>query len=108
MSRWVRRAIRDAAILLGRITALQSHSDDAYRLFSGTGIAALVAWLGLLLGIVVSVWGADVREATRSFGAAVQQGGARPPHWPSFFFWVGLIVWARLLYLRLTVDEEPP
>jgi hypothetical protein len=50
--------------------------------------------------------GADVRTATRTFFEGLQTGRARSAHLLTILFWTGLVTWARLLYLQLTVDEE--
>lgn len=93
-------------IIVGRVAGFKGHSQSAYDIFSRPAAAAVVAWLGLLLGIIVSIWGADVRTATRAFFEALRTGETRKAHLLAIFFWTGLVTWARLLYLQLTVDDE--
>lgn len=102
----LRRFLASAWVLLGRISGIRRHSDDAYRVLASTEVAALIAWLGLLLGVVVSIWGADVRRETRAFFSALGGLDLQSVRLLTLSFWIGLVVWARLLYVRLTVDEE--
>jgi hypothetical protein len=73
---------------------------------STPAMAAIIAWLGLFLGVGVSIWGNGIREATRRFGSAAVNLAPRAIDVPTLLFWIALALWARLLYLRLITDEE--
>lgn len=104
--RRIRSLASDAWLLTARAVGLVRPTPRYFRIMSAPATAAFIAWLGLFLGVAVSIWGNGIREATRQFGSAVWDRAPRSVDGPTLLFWAGLVVWARLLYLRLITDEE--
>ena len=100
------QAARELWTVAVRTAGFPQPNELFFRIMSRPTVAAFIAWLGLSLGVAVSIWGADIRDATRRFGSAVIDVTAQPVDWPASLFWLALMLWARLLYLRLITDEE--
>lgn len=102
----IRSLARDSWLITARIVGFDRPNVRYFRIMSVPATAAFIAWLGLFLGVAVSIWGNGIREATRQFGSAVWDRAPRSVDGPALLFWTCLVVWARLLYLRLIIDEE--
>jgi hypothetical protein len=97
---------QDTWAVAARVAGASRPSERYVRIMSTPGIAAWIAWLGLFLGLAVSIWGNSIREATQQFGSALRGLTPQSVDVPTLLFWSGLVLWARLLYLRLITDEE--
>ena len=82
----------------------REHADAPLRRWMGSsGAAFVIAVLAFGLGSLVSIAGPEIRAASRALLFGPRSYG---PHWLTIGFWVGSLVWSRLLYLKLVVDQR--
>lgn len=85
-----------------------NHQDERFvDLLSSPVFAAAIAVLALSLGTLVSVFGGDMRNAMQLATQVrlFQQSTYLPLHLTTLIFWLNLLLWTRLLYLRLLVEH---